>query len=896
MVEQQSQLDQLKKETEDASLKKVITEIEELEDKNNSNDKIELDWILTTEFSSKLSAKNAQTLLNEINGILESKINDTTGLSDLKNFLEMVINKDNNNYKSPEWKAPKEGKEVKLNKISWYEHNLIKDVKNPNHYANLIWNIPELQDTKKMLDNITTALNNTTKDNIQRLQQLLYDKMNEKNKKKFEEENKKGNHWTWEINSNLTENLSTFLDNTMNYIKDHKEWKDVAEKHDIMQEKQNAEINPDNIKAKLRWKWNKEWVNIDWEKKGIAEQLNSYVEMWDSLPNQVQTLLQLTKKALETETDQNTDKSEEILKLEKELAKLWAMPEIANDGNNWVDWKFGDKTYNALINYIEKSLKNSAEISPNNMNAKLRWKWNKEWVDINQEKQKIADNLNQYTQIREVLPGNVKDLLIQTKKALESKTNDADQSNDILVLEKNLAKLWAMPEKANNGNNWVDWKFGDKTYDALINYIEKSLKNSAEIDSQKINVTLRWEWKDLPNNDKNAKKEEIANKLNSYTNQRENLSFEKKHVLLLSKAALESTSRDDEKWNPISDEVLTLEKKLVSLWVMPNTPTDGKNNSVDWKFGTETYRSLLNYLDSKPSEKTESKNSPAQTVSETTEGKKWPKTLKDVFDALLNIDWQSWWWFGWFLNNIKNRFNALTWWTGNIDKFKDNNTIDFDNQTVKDVLAQIQTTKDIIWIKTIKKTLETGKEKDIRELQMALWTPDNWLNITGKIDEQTAKILKKYIENEDNKWSWDNLEDQCLKGFQKENDTAINIWEKIQWFIYAKTDWYWQTTRILKWTIDWKACIAANINYTAGEWNNSAKISGEQSIIQYLDWTKEVWKFDGDLKLIEWTRYSGGKKEKVPATANQNTTDGASSGATGATTTPATETTKTAQQ
>jgi hypothetical protein len=51
----------------------------------------------------------------------------------------------------------------------------------------------------------------------------------------------------------------------------------------------------------------------------------------------------------------------------------------------------------------------------------------------------------------------------------------------------------------------------------------------------------------LPNNDKNAKKEEIANKLNSYTNQRENLSFEKKHVLLLSKAALESTSRDDEK-------------------------------------------------------------------------------------------------------------------------------------------------------------------------------------------------------------------------------------------------------------------------------------------------------------------------------------------------------------
>jgi len=813
-AQQPQNMEQLEKQTNDESLKKVINEIKELSDGTDKkeNDKVELDAILTNEFANTLKANDAKILLEELNKYqIPEWWTAPEWYNDLKNFLEMKANdhpiKESSitgiDNKTTGENISENQKNLINNTISKYftEKNGDEDNENYINIDKIHWDLKDIKDT---LTNIKTILKHPTKENIQKLQQFIYNNLDEGEKQGYLDANKdkqikpnptndKKIVWDWAYGKSTDENLNKFLSKTKDYIKDYQEWKDVADKH---------------TKAN------------EIEQQRIEEQKN-------------------------------------------------------------------------------RVSKENAEINADNINVTLRWKW-KEMNEsrLQAEKQQISDKLNSYVQLREYLPKNVQEILCKTRAALESTSQVNDKgdpvSEEVFALENKLNELWFMPKEANDGNNWVDWKFGDKTYDAVINCLESSLKNSAEIDPKKITVKLRWKWKNM---DENKLKDEIryiAEDLNWHRDNRENLTYNQKKVLILTKAALESTSNSEDK----SEAVLALENELNNLWFMPKEANDG-NNWVDWKFGDKTYCAIIDCLDGqKPQflkwpEKT---NTPTWTVSETTEGKKWPKTLKDVFDALLNIDWQSWWWFEWFLNNIKNRFNALTWWTGNIDKFKDNNTIDFDNQTVKDVLAQIQTTKDIIWIKTIKKTLETGKEKDIRELQMALWTPDNWLNITGKIDEQTAKILKKYIENEDNKWSWDNLEDQCLKGFQKENDTAINIWEKIQWFIYAKTDWYWQTTRILKWTIDWKACIAANINYTAGEWNNSAKISGEQSIIQYLDWTKEVWKFDGDLKLIEWTRYSGGKKEKVPATANQNTTDGASSGATGATTTPATETTKTAQQ
>lgn len=124
-----------------------------------------------------------------------------------------------------------------------------------------------------------------------------------------------------------------------------------------------------------------------------------------------------------------------------------------------------------------------------------------------------------------------------------------------------------------------------------------STKERAEIKTDNINVTLRWEWTNMTQKELATEKQNIANKLNSYQEQRDKLSDNQKNVLLLSKAALESTSKDDGNWNPISNEVLVLEKKLVELWAMPSKPTNGKNNSIDWKFGTETYNALINYMD-----------------------------------------------------------------------------------------------------------------------------------------------------------------------------------------------------------------------------------------------------------------------------------------------------------
>jgi hypothetical protein len=105
------------------------------------------------------------------------------------------------------------------------------------------------------------------------------------------------------------------------------------------------------------------------------------------------------------------------------------------------------------------------------------------------EKQQISDKLNSYVQLREYLPQNVREILCKTRAALESKSDENGESSAVKELETALG----MPETQSSEDihDSADGKFGDKTYDALINYIEKSLKDSVEIDPKKITVKLR---------------------------------------------------------------------------------------------------------------------------------------------------------------------------------------------------------------------------------------------------------------------------------------------------------------------------------------------------------------------------------------------------------------------
>lgn len=243
--------------------------------------------------------------------------------------------------------------------------------------------------------------------------------------------------------------------------------------------KENAKINVDDIHVTLRWKRKgKEGGELLSEQQKIVDELNWYTKLWEYLPENVQNILVLAANALKSESDPDTDISQEVLALEQALnmPESRTNPEIHNDA----DWRFWDQTYKALIDYIENSLKDSAEIQPEQIHVTLRWEWNKpEITDADREKAKwdITDKLNSYTLNWDTLTLDQKTILLMTKAALESTSDTTTaQSKEVFALEQKLVELGAMDEQATSGNNGVDWKFGTETYKIIIAYLGNPTK------------------------------------------------------------------------------------------------------------------------------------------------------------------------------------------------------------------------------------------------------------------------------------------------------------------------------------------------------------------------------------------------------------------------------------
>lgn len=287
-----------------------------------------------------------------------------------------------------------------------------------------------------------------------------------------------------------------------------------------------------------------------------------------------------------------------------------------------------DTWFDNLYMFLNGARKECAEIWANNINVTLRWeRWrNLEGEELNNEKQKIAEELNGYVEMRDVLPAETQELLILTKAALGAESQIIDKngkqepySDEVVALEQKLVSLWAMNETADPGkNNGVDWKFWNQTYDALMSQIDKSLKESVEIkDIEEIKVKLRWNIGQTKR-EKNKEKygtdtvdginysydsyEEFSKNWKSDAMQQINteiieswdsLSLEGKKVFLLLSSALKHVS--DEK--DTSTEVLELEKELNRMWLMPKEWTNGENNGVDWKFGHHTWNAVVAYFE-----------------------------------------------------------------------------------------------------------------------------------------------------------------------------------------------------------------------------------------------------------------------------------------------------------
>ena len=349
-VQQPKNMVELEQQAQDAALQKVINEIKELSDGNDKkeNDKIELDATLTNEFANKLDANTAQILLAELNKYqIPGWWTAPEWYDDLKNFLEMKANdhpiKENSitgiDNKTTVENISENQKNLINTTISTYftEKNGDKDNGNYINIDKIHWDLKDIKDT---LTNIKTILEHPTKENIQKLQQFIYNNLDWDLKNKYLDDNKdkkiKSNTdkdgniiWDWSYGKSTNENLNAFLSNTKDYIKDYQEWKDVADKHtqkanEIEQQrieeqrnrvsKENAEIKTDNINVTLRWNWKDlEGGRLQAEKQQISDKLNSYVQLREYLPENIKKILCMTRAALES-TSQVNEKGDPVSK------------------------------------------------------------------------------------------------------------------------------------------------------------------------------------------------------------------------------------------------------------------------------------------------------------------------------------------------------------------------------------------------------------------------------------------------------------------------------------------------------------------------------------------------------------------------------------------------------
>ena len=551
---------------------------------------------------------------------------------------------------------------------------------------------------------------------------------------------------------------------------------------------------------------------------------------------------------------------------------IWKLKTHQNIAKEW-DVAQQEQLKHKEINDIKADITN---LNTNGKYADVKAKYDAAKAKYDELKKKYWDDVDITNELSDKLSKIEKEL-----PKLERKESREKASKDTLSFEKLSDKLTALNNDEINGiltQQLTPLNKELKKWDSLKKLKEEKARLQWQIDSYDKNgdglldqTDKKWNRDKI--NELEKKKKEIEKQIDTKDG------IIKKINIELSK--IQKILRNNE----------SIAKTFYWLWEWETTDIthhlNGKDEDVEeaWTPLEQYKRELENIWEDQPVEEPESDVDavPETTTTTTTPSSvdtwkktSWPITFKELLDRLSNFEWKSWWWFWWFINNLINFFSELAWWTGNIDKFKGKDNIEFNNETVKAVLSLVQRTHNVNWIEQIKKTLEDGTGEKIRELQMSLWTPTNNLMITGKIDEQTAKILKSYIENKDNAWTQKDLWFECLKWFTT-NNKPISVSDKVGWYIYTKTNSYGQTETALKWTINWKSCVALNIDCKEETVNGKKeyKITADQeAIIQYSDWTKEVWKFNEKLELTEWTRYSGGKEEKVPGSTGNPTTTG----------------------
>ena len=261
--------DQVEEQQKKDGIDAIQREINELEDTDTGNDKVELNWILTSNFAENLKQEDAKNMLDAISGYL-----DTLGdkekpewLDSLIKFLEPIANKfdfdftgmtqvedggfediDSNKFFNRNVICNKELKENES--LSKIEQTLKNTRDLLESYSNIL---NKNKNIKVLLEGIQNTLLNPTTENVQMLQKIIHQNLSETEREQFEKDNSyKNGKFDWKFGKTTLEHTDKIISQLSEQLRKLQDAQNVMEEHD-KEESLNKVEPKSNISLEKWW-------------------------------------------------------------------------------------------------------------------------------------------------------------------------------------------------------------------------------------------------------------------------------------------------------------------------------------------------------------------------------------------------------------------------------------------------------------------------------------------------------------------------------------------------------------------------------------------------------------------------------------------------------------------
>lgn len=871
MTEQQAQQPTLEslQNNNNESIRRTAQEIAEIKWTNNEKQKIQLEWILTTEFAKTLNNKTeiAKTLYKELPGYND---NEDKAITELRKFLEPIANPH-----KVEWNLTKqeiqetEGTKSIFNKFSDYFWE-----------GKTLSNIPEWIDNSitTAIENIKKILENPTKENIKRLQDFLYNNLSDDEKTNFFKANKASNvkkynsnnpsnNWDWNIwkceknNWKFTwstaKALDDFLKKTADYVNKYKEHIKIAENGTTEQLNKinnanklinNLNNNPSITTINTAYNYYEQLT--EWEKtqieNNLIQKLEEVKKTLNSLNNKMVSISTNITNTLKNNTSTDQQKIYELTNIFKNnITKQEAqilLNEISNNTNSNSNIIISGINITQYTEIFKQALTNITEnkIQSQETEAQKQEKTQAQ-IEQNNNASKSFDEISE--DLKKIWNAKINAILTQIAPLNEK----LKQWHSISYLETEKTRI----ENAIKNFWWDDVSFKENwRIESWLDRDEKKWFRKEIRDLEKQLMDVRKELKD---------KKEIKDKI--YKNE-----------------------TNTESW------MITEIKKIINtdqnnfyLWALDSYISNLDNIGQDIESPQEASTEKKETAEDNPEtdQKDVKQNTPEKGQSSI--NRPTNTTRISWFQQLFNIIKENLWWFErvkwkWLFGNLFALADAR-WknWQINLDQF-DNNDIKQIMRTINNESRHFNGRQEII------STINSKSTNQIKRLQEKLITLDSDSNfsINWNIDENTANRLQNYINNQVSK-IWQNNYNTMTYSFcewytknlnHTKNNEELYTNENDAILITRNNDWF--ITKIEKWNLDENLNNISNSNKETRnitEWTVTEATNNENSSASTENWD-QWWDTSSSEAQVPATNSTGNQPTasettKTPQSATQ---------------------------